>query len=74
MGFKLKSFGGCSLLLLVFPGRSWLMELLPWEWREPEQEEVTSLCRLDPTPLLQPLAPRVEVGSRTAFVAGRVML
>ena len=29
---------------------------------------------IGPTPLLQPLAPRVGVASRTAFVAGRVML
>lgn len=42
--------GGCSLLPLALLERSWLMELLPWEWREPEQEEAASLCRSDAHP------------------------
>lgn len=37
--------GGCSLLPLALLEKSWLMELLPWEWREPEQGEATSSCR-----------------------------
>lgn len=50
------------------------MELLPWEWREPEQEEVTSSCRLDAHPTPPASGPQSKAGSCTAFVAGRLML
>ncbi|XP_021559710.1 polycomb group RING finger protein 2 isoform X3 [Neomonachus schauinslandi] len=50
------------------------MELLPWEWREPEQEEATSLCRSDAHPAPPASGPQSGVGSCTAFVAGRLML
>lgn len=63
LGFKIfAGLGrkGGSLLPLALPERSCLMELLLWEWREPEQEEVTSLCRLDAHPTPAASGPQSE--------------
>lgn len=64
LGFKLKSWGGGAQegrglsAALALPERCWWMELLPWEWRQSDQEEVISSCRSDAHPTLPGSGPQ----------------